>query len=213
MHQRTKSRIDALLIPDDRPILAIDADEVILLFAQDFDAWLRPRDVWFDYNLYDYSVALKDRDGRSLGFETADALVQRFNIEGTRHHKPAPGAVEALKVLQASYTIIVLTNVPMSCWEDREANFADLGLDLPIIANVGPKGPALSYIQSRSPAATLFVDDNPNQIASAAQYAPNVTRIHFTGCDRLRPTLPHAKQAQHRPQSWAELTDLLTSGF
>ena len=115
MHPRTKARLEAVTIPDNRPVLVVDADEVILLFAQDFDAWLRPQGIWFDYNLYDYSAALKDRDGREIGLTLGNELVQRFNIEGTRHHTAAPGAIDALLQLGRTHTILVLTNVPMQC--------------------------------------------------------------------------------------------------
>jgi len=83
-------------------------------------------------------------------------------------------------------------------------NLAALGLDFPLLINSGPKGPAVQTLAKRSGKPAFFVDDIPQHLASAAEKAPDVLRIHLVGDERLRPLLPPAPHAHLRAETWRE---------
>ena len=210
MHPVTRARIDALKIDADRPILAVDADEVIVHWARDFAAWAEPQGYSYDHGQYRLEAALRHVDGAALPDEQVERMATRFVDAHTHCQKPVEGAVAALKELSGRYCVIVLTNVPFRAWEARETNMAALGIDAPVIANAGGKGAALAHLAARTGRGIAFIDDNPDQIASAAEAAPGVTRIHFAGCTLVRGAITRAPTAHHYPETWPEIVRLLT---
>lgn len=210
MHQSTLLRLNALEIEPSADILAVDADEVIVHWARDFAVWAARDGFHFDMRHHRLEDALSHSDGVDVTTDVIDDLASRFVAEVTETQSPTPGAVDTLTRLQDRFEIVVLTNVPLWAWQARETNMAALGLDVPVIANEGGKGPALAQLAGRTSGQTVFIDDSPFQIASAAQTAPQVTRLHFAGCELMRAALPHEPLAHHSPQSWAEVEDIVT---
>ena len=100
--------------------------------------------------------------------------------------------------------VVILTNVPFHARACRIANLAGHGIDYPLVANAGPKGPALRWLDARA-GRTAFVDDSPSQLASAARDAPEVARIHFVGDEMLRGYLTEVEAAQHRASDWTQI--------
>jgi hypothetical protein len=70
------------------------------------------------------------------------------------------------------------------------------------VANSGLKGPAVRDLANHAGAPAFFIDDIPQQLASAAEHAPDVTRIHLVGDERLKPLLAPSPHAHHYAQDW-----------
>jgi hypothetical protein len=129
------------------------------------------------------------------------ALLDEFrsNLDGL---EPVDGACEALAALGRRAQILVLTNITPAQAVARAQNLAALGIDCPLIANTGPKGAVVGHIANHVSAATCFVDDIPQHLASAAEVAPQVLRIHLIGDDRLKPLLHPAEAAHFYAPDW-----------
>ena len=62
----------------------------------------------------------------------------------------------------------------------------------------------MKALAARAGRPTFFVDDIPQNLASAADAAPDIWRIHLIGDERLKPLLAAAPQAHFRAEDWAE---------
>jgi hypothetical protein len=187
-----------------RPILIVDADEVVLRFVEGFDKFLRANGLFLDLTSYRLHGNVKRLDDRTpiLDVEVT-ALLDEF-----RHDldslEAVEGAVETLTTLKPRLDIVMLTNIVPEQAPPRLRNLAALGLDLPLVANSGLKGPAVKALVARAGRPAFFIDDIPQNIASSVDAAPDVHTIHLIGDERLKPLLPPAAKAHLRAQHWHE---------
>lgn len=187
------------------PLLAVDADEVLVYLADHLVRYLAG--IGYRMHLAHYqlegSIFPVDSD-EPVPFDDCLALIDRFFEDETLNQQPVPGAAETLARLSAEAQVMVLTNVPAHAAAMRRENLAALGMGYPMVANFGGKGRALSWLAARAQAPVLFIDDSPKQHESAARRAPEVTRIHFVGASHVRRILVDSPAAHHRVEDWAE---------
>ncbi len=197
------AQLRALPIEPGRPLLAVDADEVLVYLAEHLTRYLPT--IGFRMLLTHYqlegSIFPADSD-IPVGFDDCLRLIDRFFNDETLNQQALPGAVGALERLSTLAQIIVLTNVPRHARDLRRQNLAALGMGYPMVENAGGKGRALCWIAARVAAPVMFIDDSPKQHESAARRAPDITRIHFVGATHLRRILPESPAAHHRAEDW-----------
>lgn len=187
-----------------RPILIVDADEVLLRFAAGFDRFLAARGCYLDlvsYRLHG-NVRRRDDDAALLDVEVS-GLLDEFREE-LDWLEPVEGAYETIAQLTPLLDVVVLSNVTSAQAVPRLRNFAAHGFMLTLVINSGPKGPAVKALVRRSGRPAFFVDDIPQHLASVAEAAPEVFRIHLIGDERLKPLLPLSPHAHLRADSWNE---------
>jgi len=187
-----------------RPLLILDADEVVLRFVDGFDRFLRGGGLFLDlssYRLHGNVKRLSD-EVPVLDVEVT-ALLDEFRRE-LDSLELVEGAREAIESLCPRLDIVMLTNISPAQAAPRVRNLAAHGLDLPLVANSGLKGPAIKALAARAGRPAFFVDDIPQNLASSAEAAPEIWRIHLIGDDRLKPLLPPAAHAHLRAEDWAE---------
>ncbi len=204
LHEAVAEQLATLDLDAGKPLLAVDVDEVIVGLAGHLGEFAR--ETGFELRLTGYKLdgALWRADGTEADREEFNALFRGFFETQTLHQRVYAGATDALRSLSTQAQIVILTNVPFYAREDRVENLAGHGIDYPMIANAGPKGPALRWLGERA-GRMAFIDDSPSQLASAERDAPEVTRIHFVGDDMLRGYLTEVGAAQHRAEDWASL--------
>jgi hypothetical protein len=187
-----------------RPLLVVDADEVILRFVDGFDRFLNSGGLYLDLTSYRLHGNVKRRDdGKPVLDVEVTALLDEFRRE-LDSLELVEGAAEALAALKPRLDIVVLTNISPAQAAARQRNLAAHGLDLPLVANSGLKGPAIKALTAHAGRPCFFVDDIPQNLASAAETVPEVWRIHLIGDDRLKPLLPPAARAHLRAENWAD---------
>ncbi len=207
VHDLVWPQLFELELEKGRPLAVFDADDVLLDFAAHFDRYLGERGYRLSFAPgYRHTVTrIKDPEGR-VETEISDPLVEQFFTTETRRQSAFPGAAEALaRLAQDGAQVIVLTNCPVSAREDRIFNLADLGMPVPVVANIGPKGPALKYLSDLIRAPVTFADDTPRQIASAARAAPDVHLLHFAADPWVREAAGRSEEAHHAPEAWPDL--------
>jgi FMN phosphatase YigB (HAD superfamily) len=187
-----------------RPLLIVDADEVVLRFVDGFDRFLRGGGLYLDLTSYRLHGNVKRQDDKTAILDVeVTALLDEFRRE-LDSLEVVEGARETLEALGPRIDIAMLTNISPTQAGPRLRNLAALGLDLPLVANSGLKGPAVKALAARAGRPAFFVDDIPQNLASAAEAAPDIFRIHLIGDDRLKPLLPPAAHAHLRAENWAE---------
>ncbi len=207
--KRVLSELEAAGVVPGRPVLAVDADEVLVHFAEHFGEYVGDRGLLFELTEYRLGSALKTADGIPLPREQIMPLIWGFIREQTRWQRMIEGAADALSGLADHSQIVVLTNAPAEMRDDRIANLADHGIPYPVVMNEGGKGRALRWLALRAEAPVVFVDDSIEQIGSAAKHAPQVMRLHLVGSAMLKPIIGRADAAQGHPHDWAEATKLI----
>ena len=210
MEHTTDQQIENLIIKSDKPLLIVDADEVLLHFAKPFANFLNLHG--WQLNLTGYrldNAIIHKKEGHCADKERSQELVKMFITQETHRQPATEGAVETLESHAKSAQIIILSNVPIYAHKDREKNLKALNMNYPLISNQGPKGPVLGKLSSKTTRKTIFIDDSPFQIDSAAKHAPKIFRFHFTACELVKKTLPYTQGATHRPKNWPELNKLI----
>lgn len=200
------SDIPTLFVPD-RPILLVDADEVLLQFIKRLEQF-------FPTKGYELRLTSFQLVGNIYDLETntpvppnmIGQLIDTFFDECVDDIPSVDGAAEALLKLSDTYQIAVLSNVPEHCKERRAQSLVNLGMNFPLIANKGNKGPAVKHIASQTKYKTVFVDDLPPQHSSVKDHAHDTHRVHFIADKRLQNMIDKAPAAHHRIDCWQELT-------
>jgi hypothetical protein len=192
-----------------RPLVIVDADEVVLRFVDGFDKFLRSRSLFLDLTSYRLHGNVKRLEDKSALLDVeVTALLDEFRAD-IDSLEAVEGACETLANLAPHADIVVLSNVSPSQAVARARNLEAIGLNVPLIANEGTKGAAVKALTSRAGTPSFFVDDIPRHLESAAEAAPSVYRIHLIGDDRLKPLLPAASHAHLRAENWREAGEFM----
>ncbi len=188
----------------ERPLLITDADEVLLRFVDGFIRFLDGRGLALNLSSYRlHGNVLRQDDGTALIDIEVTALLEEFRAEldwldAVEH------ATEALAGLRGHLQTVVLSNVTPAQAPARLRNLANLGFDFPLLVNSGAKGEAVRALSRRAGAPAFFMDDIPMHLASAAETAPEVFRIHLIGDDRLKPLMAPAPAAHLYAANWRD---------
>jgi hypothetical protein len=204
---------DALAVPLQaaRPLLILDADEVLLRFVEGFDRFLRARELFIDLTSYRLHGNVKRLDDKSQVLDVeVTALLDEFRSD-LDSLVMVEGAHQTLTALSPLLQIVILSNVPPAQAPARLRNFAGHGFDFPLVTNAGLKGEAVRALAGRAGKPAFFVDDIPQHLQAVATFAPEVFRIHLVGDDRLKPLLPAAEHAHLRADTWAEAEAFIRS--
>lgn len=213
LHEDVLPQLLALDLDPERPVLAVDADEVLVLFARHLQRFIAAQGHRLDLSEYKLDGAItRVSDGRVLTREEGWTLIRAFFDAETLRQRAVDGAAAALRALSEDpalrVQVIVLTNVPQAAREARAANLAAQGIAYPVVANQGGKGRALRYLWDHTRRAVAFNDDSDLQLGSAARRAPGVSRVHFVADPDLRRLAGAARNAEHAVEDWAEAAAL-----
>ena len=201
-------RLRALPVRPGVPLLAVDADEVLVYLADHLARYLEGIGYRMQLTHYQLEGSIFPQGSDvPVPFDDCLELIDRFFDDETLNQQAVDGAAEALARLSAAAQVIILTNVPAHAGEMRRENLAALGMGYPLVVNAGGKGRALSWLRARAEAPVVFIDDSPKQHESAARRAPEVTRVHFVGASHLRRILPLSSEAHHRVEDWRACED------
>ncbi len=185
-----------------RPLIIVDADEVLLRFVDGLDRFLRERALYLDLTTYRLHGNVKriDDDTAVLDVEVTALLDEYRRDLDTLEN--VEGAQETLSELSARADVVVLSNVSPRQAIARRRNLDRLGFPYPIVSNSGTKGAAVRDLSARAGRPVFFVDDIPQHLTSVAETAPFVRLIHLVGDERLKPILPPSEHAHLRAKDW-----------
>lgn len=195
----------------ERPLLILDADEVLLLFADGFDKFLRARGLYLDFASYRLHGNVRRLDDCTAALDVeVTALLEEFRID-LDSLEPVTDAIEIVERLTPLLDAMVLSNVTPAQAPARRRNLDALGLKLPLLANSGSKGRAVRELSLRAGKPVFFMDDISQHHAASAEAAPEVLRIHFVGDERLRPLMPTSPHAHFRAHTWRDADAFIRS--
>ncbi|MCA3556361.1 hypothetical protein [Aestuariivirga sp.] len=188
-----------------RPLVICDVDEVIVHFTRDFEDYIGLHGLWLDTASFALNGNIRCRETNAPAPEPLVAeMIGSFFDTRTRHMQEIDGAVSALLAIGEKADVVLLTNLPHTAGDHRRENLQNHGLPFPVVTNSGPKGPAIRNLADRGGRPVIFIDDSPSYIASAHEYAPEVTLIHFLHDGRFARHIAPLDFVSLRTASWAE---------
>ena len=196
-----------------RPLLIVDADEVLFHFMSAFLNFIEEKGHAFVFRSYALAGnVLKEANGIPLAREQVTDLVSDFFKVRTRQIPPDLEAASVIsRLLADGIQGIVLSNVPLNAVEDRRYALADAGINLPLAPWSGPKGSAVAALAAKTLKPTAFVDDIASHHESVAELAPAVYRLHYVTHPKLRQLLGAVEAANAQAENWGMLDQLIRS--
>ena len=179
------------LAADDRPLLVLDVDDVVLEFIRPFPRYLKSRG--FGLTLASFRLTgniAETASGRLVEQAEVAALLGEFFDAQADWQSITDGAAEALATLGQRAEIVLLTAMPHKHRAVRRAHLDVLGLNYPLLTTEMAKGPAIAKLRGAKGRPVAFVDDQPNNLLSARSSVADAHLFHLMADNSLRAVLP-----------------------
>jgi hypothetical protein len=179
------------LARQDRPLLVLDVDDVVLDFIGAFRNYLRFEG--FELSLTTFRLHGNIRrlsDGITVSDPDVSALIDAFFACQAKWQRPMEGVAEALETIGNSASIVLLTSMPHRHRPVRRAHLDGLALPYPLLTTETPKGPAIAMLRGASGKPVAFVDDIPRNLVSVHEAVPDAHLFHLMASDHMRSLLP-----------------------
>ena len=199
---------------DDRPLLVLDVDDVLLDFIKPFPKYLEKQG--YKLSLAEFRLVGNIADiatGEPAGVERVTELVDDFFKAQAEWQGVTEGAADALAHFGDRAEIILLTHMPHRHRESRRAHLKGLGFMYPVLTTEMPKGPAIKKLRGDKGRPVAFVDDQPRNLASALEQVPDVHLFHLMADISLRKMLPPAPAVAHVVYDWKEGAALIAKAL
>ncbi|MBZ9987043.1 hypothetical protein LB572_08025 [Mesorhizobium sp. BH1-1-5] len=193
------------LAADDRPLLVLDVDDVVLEFIRPFPHYLKSRG--FGLTLASFRLTgniAETATGRLIEQPEVTALLGEFFDAQADWQSIADGAADALAMLGRGAEIVMLTAMPHKHRAVRRAHLDALGLNYPLLTTEMAKGPAIAKLRGVKGRPIAFVDDQPSNLISARNSVADAHLFHLMADNALRAFLPPTPQDIISVEDWRE---------
>ena len=201
-------QINKINIDYSKPLLISDADEVIVNMISCFEEFILKENLYYDMSAYALFGNIKNKEDDSIvNNEKIIELLNNFYDLHTMDITFVQEAVIYLKKIETELDvqIIILSNLPLKNREEREISFKNNGLNYPVIANSGPKGPAIKEVTKELMKNVFFIDDISTNLLSAHETVNNIKTIHYISDDRIAKLALTPEKVNLRAESWIEI--------
>ncbi|MER9302643.1 DUF2608 domain-containing protein [Mesorhizobium sp. M0293] len=202
------------LVADDRPLLVLDVDDVLLEFIRPFPNFLRARG--YDLTLASFQLTgniAETASGRLVEQPEVTALLGDFFDAQADWQSITEGASEALAGLGDRAEIILLTAMPHRHRAVRRAHLDALGVSYPLLTTEMAKGPAVAKLRGKAGRPVVFVDDQPRNLASVQDAVADAELFHLMADNSLRAFLPPVPDNVVVVQDWHEAAPKIASAL
>lgn len=198
------------LAADDRPLLVLDVDDVVLEFIRPFPNFLKARG--FDLTFASFRLTgniAETKSGRLVEQPEVTALLDEFFHTQADWQSITDGAATALAGLGDRAEIVMLTAMPHKHRATRRAHLDALGLTYPLLTTEMAKGPAVAKLRGKNGRPVAFVDDQPPNLISARNSVEDAHLFHLMADNSLRAFLPPMPEDIIVVQDWHEAAPLI----
>ncbi|OHV89182.1 hypothetical protein [Mesorhizobium sp. ORS 3428] len=202
------------LAADDRPLLVLDVDDVILEFIRPFPRYLLSRG--FGLTLASFRLTgniAETASGRLIEQAEVSALLGDFFDAQADWQGVIDGAAEALATLGQHAEIVLLTAMPHKHRAVRRAHLDALGLTYPLLTTEMAKGPAIAKLRGANGRPVAFVDDQPANLLSARSSVADAHLFHLMADNALRAFLPPTPDDIIAVDNWREAAPKIASAL
>jgi hypothetical protein len=186
----TARQIDELS-RDDRPLLVLDVDDVLIEFIRPFPNYLKSKG--YELRLESFRLhgnIYETAATQPVERELASQLIDGFYAAQAEWQTVTRGAAEVLSSFAGTIEIVLLTAMPHRHRDIRRRHLDSLGLEYPLLTTEAPKGPAIAALRGDAARAIAFVDDMPSNLASVGRHVPDAHLFHLMADNSLRELMP-----------------------
>jgi hypothetical protein len=181
----------AELALDDRPLLVLDVDDVVLEFIRPLPRYLVSQGLELRLETFHIHGNVFDTaTNEPAAAERVSAAIDAFFAVQADWQEMAEGAAEALASFGDRAEIVLLTMMPHRHRAVRRAHLDRLGLPYPLLTTEMPKGPAIAMLRGDKARPVAFVDDLPRNLLSARECVPDASLFHLMADNSIRALLP-----------------------
>lgn len=202
------------LSQDDRPLLVLDVDDVLLDFIKPFPQYLRSRGYHLKLGSFRLHGNVFDiESGSETAQEDVAALLDAFFDVQTNWQTLVEGAADTISDISREAEVILLTAMPHRHRATRRAHLDTLGLDYPLLTTEMEKGPAIKRLRGQHNRPVAFVDDMPKNLVSARESVNDAHLFHLMADNSLRNLLPPPPDHVTVLHDWHEAKEHLSSAL
>ena len=204
----------AELAADDRPLLILDVDDVVLEFIRPFPHFLKSRG--FGLTLASFRLTgniAETASGRLIEQPEVTALLGDFFDAQADWQSVTDGAEQALTSLGDRAEIVLLTAMPHRHRAARRAHLDALGLPYPLLTTEMAKGPAVAKLRGSKGRPVAFVDDQPANLISARNSVADAHLFHLMADNSLRAYLPPVPDDIVSVEDWRDAAPKIASAL
>lgn len=195
----------AELARDDRPLIALDVDEVVLEFLQPLAFFLEAQGLDLKVKSFHLHGNVFDRrSGEALADERVSAMMEEFFLVQDEWQTAAEGAADALAPLAGSAEIVMLTAMPHRHRARRRALLDRLGFPYPLVTTERAKGPAIRQLRGSQTRPVAFVDDLANNLISVRTSVADAHLFHLMAHSGFRALMPPLPAGIEPMKDWRE---------
>ncbi|AZO46804.1 hypothetical protein EN742_18860 [Mesorhizobium sp. M4A.F.Ca.ET.020.02.1.1] len=202
------------LAADDRPLLVLDVDDVVLEFIRPFPHFLKSRG--FALTLASFRLTgniAETASGRLIEQAEVTALLGEFFDAQAEWQSVTDGAAQALSTFGGRAEIVLLTAMPHKHRAVRRAHLDALGLTYPLLTTEMAKGPAVAKLRGAKGRPVAFVDDQPYNLASVRNSVADAHLFHLMADNSLRAFLPPTPDGIVSVEDWHEAAPKIASAL
>jgi hypothetical protein len=190
---------------DERPLLVLDVDDVVLEFIRPFPKYLEQQGYRLDMGTFRlHGNVIHHETGVAAEREIVSDLLGRF-FEGQAEWQTVTlGAAEAIGEMAGAAEVVLLTAMPHRHRDIRRKHLDALGLDYPLLTTEMAKGPAISRLRGTKGRPVAFVDDMPHNLVSAQASVPDAHLFHLVADPALRALMPPVPDEVMTVENWSE---------
>ncbi len=179
------------LAHDDRPLLVLDVDDVVLEFIRPFPNFLEKRGLQLTLKSFHLTGNVAETaNGRLVEQAEVTALLDEFFDAQAEWQSVTIGAADALAEIDRHAEIVLLTAMFHRHRAARRAHLDALGLAYPLLTTEMAKGPAVAKLRGATRRPIAFVDDQPANLLSTRQSVADAHLFHLMADNSLRDFLP-----------------------
>ncbi|MER8896268.1 hypothetical protein [Mesorhizobium sp. M0676] len=204
----------AELAADDRPLLILDVDDVVLEFIRPFPHFLKSRG--FGLTLASFRLTgniAETASGRLIEQPEVTALLGDFFDTQADWQSVTDGAEQALASLSDRAEIVLLTAMPHRHRAARRAHLDALGLPYPLLTTEMAKGPAVAKLRGKNGRPVAFVDDQPANLISARNSVADAHLFHLMADNSLRAFMPPVPDDIISVEDWRDAAPKIASAL
>ncbi|MCO6051983.1 hypothetical protein NGM99_19525 [Mesorhizobium sp. RP14(2022)] len=198
---------------DDRPLLVVDVDEVVLEFVTPFGNYLASQDLDLGLDKFALHGNIFARGTReAIADERVTALIDEFWDVQADWQQLALGAPEALAALSNDAQVVLLTAMPHRAREHRRKHLESLGLPYALLTTERAKGPAVAQIRNGS-RPVAFVDDIVRNHLSVRDTVPDAALFQLMAHGGLRALMGEIPAGITAVADWEEAQPLIAQSL
>lgn len=180
-----------MLASDERPLLVLDVDDVLLHFVGPLLRYLEAHGARLQLSTFRLFGNVFDiATGAAIGNDRVSELLDGFFHAQVDWQTPVDGACEAVAAIARNAEVMLLTAMPHRHRDTRRVLLDRIGLPYPLLTTEMAKGPAIRRLRGDTARAVAFVDDMPHNLASARHEVADIHLFHLMADNSLRSLVP-----------------------